>query len=567
MSKVTGFHFPHNAIVPNEIKFIISLIDENKEYYLYDDLKAMMFEEEIKQNVFEKYHSRMYNNFLKDDRLLSYYKGIKNGTLKYSDIRNEPYSNKKTLNGCWNEQARDYFEFFAFTGLMPSYYKGKSIENEKRHYIGNTLKRYKAGEISYTDILFNMKFRNASKNSDNIEQYNVRNRPFVVLLKIMNMFKVKGYKKIDANTLSYITRNIRNEDEIDLSLIRPIVRSEFSETDYKEIQRGTLFLKRHLIEGIGLKVAENRPLVFDLEEFDINNYLFKDKSIFIGDLFDDLEVTPLFLKCLAHPEKIEDELRQHFIDLELINENNCSLYDFNIDTDLADRNLVRQYLNTIKTIDKIPVSDRIESTDEFKKGKEISESGNGTAYEEFLYELLKNKFGEDCITYMGANTIAERVSDIVWDIIMLNDDNTKTKLRIIVEAKSGGAITQFDERKEIDNIINTLKDDRIKTKYDGIWYMVVDSNRIPQTNNIHGGYREGGNRLSFKQKLLKIQSTIMPQTMKLTMVTAFSYVEFMKFIDAIDYNKEIKYISRIQAPDFWTWSNKFLGTSYVTVRS
>ena len=301
MSKVTGFHFPHNAIVPNEIKFIISLIDENKEYYLYDDLKAMMFEEEIKQNVFEKYHSRMYNNFLKDDRLLSYYKGIKNGTLKYSDIRNEPYSNKKTLNGCWNEQARDYFEFFAFTGLMPSYYKGKSIENEKRHYIGNTLKRYKAVEISYTDILFNMKFRNASKNSDNIEQYNVRNRPFVVLLKIMNMFKVKGYKKIDANTLSYITRNIRNEDEIDLSLIRPIVRSEFSETDYKEIQRGTLFLKRHLIEGIGLKVAENRPLVFDLEEFDINNYLFKDKSIFIGDLFDDLEVTPLFLKCLSHP--------------------------------------------------------------------------------------------------------------------------------------------------------------------------------------------------------------------------------------------------------------------------
>ncbi len=567
MSKITGFHFPHNAIIPDEIKFIISLIDENKEYYLYDDLKAKMFEEEIKQGVFEKYHPGMYRNFIKDGRLLSYYNGIKEGTLKYVDIKNKPYSPKKTLNGCWNEQARDYFEFFAFTGLMPSYYKGKSIENEKRHYVGNTLKRYKVGEISYSDILYNMKFRNASKNSDNIEQYDVRNRPFVVLLKIMQIFKEKGYKKIDANTLSYITRKVKNEDEIDLYLIKPITRSEFSEIDYREIQRGTLFLKRHLIEGIGLKVVEERPLSFDLQDFDINKYSFKEKAVFIGDLYDDLEVTPLFLKGLAHPEKIEeDELRHHLRTLGLIDNNNYSLYDFNIDTDLADRNLVKQYLKEIKIIDKLPLSNRLETTEEFKKGKEISESGNGTAYEEFLYELLKNKFGEEKVTYMGANTIGERVSDIVWDIIMLNDDNSKTKLRIIVEAKSGRAITQFDERKEIDDIINTLKDDRIKTKYDGIWYMVVDSDKIPQTEGIHGGYREGGNRLSFKQKLLKIQSTIMPQTTKLTMVTAFSYVEFMRFIDAIDYNKKIDYISRIQAPDFWTWSNKFLGTSYVTIR-
>lgn len=567
MSNITGFHLPHNAIVPDEVKFIINLIDENKDYYIYDELKAMMFEEEIKQDVFKKYHSGMYKNFMKDDRLLSYYNGIKEGKLKYSDIKNKPYSPKKTLNGCWNEQARDYFEFFAFTGLMPSYYKGKSIESEKRHYVGSTLKMYKAGLISYVDILFKMKFRNASKNSDNIEQYDVRNRPFVVILKVMNMFKNKGYTCIDANTLSYITRNIRDEDNIDSSLIKPAKRSDFSEQEYREIQRGTLFFKRHLTEGIGLKTIGNTPLKFDLRDFNINDYKFKEKCIFIGDLFDDLEVTPLFLKCLAHPENIEDsELKQHLIDLKLI-DNTHSLYDFNIDTDLADRNLVNQYINSEKIIDKLPISTRIEATEEFKRGKQISESGDGTAYEEFLYKLLKNKFGEHYVTYMGANTVGERVSDIVWDIIMLNDDNTKTKLRIIVEAKSGGAITQFDERKEIDDIINTLTDDRIKTKYDGIWYMVVDSSKIPQIDNTHGGYREGSHKLSFKQKLLKIQSTIMPKTTKLTMVTAFSYVEFMKFIDSIDYNKEVNYVSRIQAPDFWTWSNKFIGTSYVTIRA
>lgn len=568
MESITGFHLPHNAIIPEEVEFIISLIDENEDYYIYDDLKAMMFEEEIKKDVFEKFHSGVYRNFMSNKILLSYYNHIKDGTMKYNDIKNIRYTPKKTLNGCWNEYARDYFEFFAFTGLMPSYYKGKSIESEKRHYVGNTLKRYKEGKITFSDILFNMKFRNASKNSDNIEQYDVRNRPFVVVLKIMDIFKSKGYTKINADTLSYLTRNVRNEDDIDVSLIKPITRSRFSENDYKEIKRGTLFLKRHLIEGLGLKVINIRPLEFDLKDFDISKYKFKNKSIFIGDIFDDLEVTPLFLKCLAHPEKIEDiELKQHLIDLRLIDSENNSLYDFNIDTDLADRNLVKQYCDAIETIDELPRSERIETTEEFRKGKDISESGDGTAYEVFLYELLKDKFGEDSITYMGANTVGERVSDIVWDIVMLNDDNTKTKLRIIVEAKSGSAITQFDERKEIDDIINTLTDDRIRTKYDGTWYMVVDSNKIPQSDNIHGGFRDGGNKLSFKQKLLKIQSTIMPKTTKLTMVTAFSYVEFMKFIDSIEYNKEINYISRVQAPDFWTWSNKFIGTSYVTVRA
>ena len=327
MERVTGFHLPHNAIIPEEVEFIISLIDENEEYYIYDDLKAMMFEEEIKRDVFEKFHSGVYKNFMSNKILLSYYNHIKDGTMNYNDIKNIRYTLNKTLNGCWNEYARDYFEFLAFTGLMPSYYKGKSIESEKRHYVGNTLKRYKAGKITFSDILFNMKFRNASKNSDNIEQYDVRNRPFVVVLKIMDILKSKGYEKISADTLSYLTRNIKDEDDIDVSLINPIVRSSFSENEYKEIQRGTLFLRRHLIEGLGLKVANDRPLEFDLRGFDINKYGFKNNSIFIGDIFDDLEVTPLFLKCLAHPEKIEDiELKQHLIDLGLIDSENNSLY-------------------------------------------------------------------------------------------------------------------------------------------------------------------------------------------------------------------------------------------------
>lgn len=564
----TGFHLPHNAILPEEVKFIISLIDPNREYYLYDDLKAMMFEEEIRQGVFEKFHPGMYRNFMTDERLKTYYDKILSGELNYADVKRIPYSPRKNLNGCWNEQSRDYFEFIAFTGLLPSYYKGRAIENEKRYYIGNTMKQYKAGVLNYQDILFKMKFRNASKNYENIEQYDVRNRPFVVAIKVMDILKNKGYNEIDGDSLSYIIRHIKNEDDLEKeevkAEIKPINFENWASGDRKEIGRGTTFLKRHLSEELNIELSSERPITFNLKSFNINNYTFKDRAVFIGDIYNDLEVTPLFIKYLSNPKIIQDEyIKQEMMDLGLINQDE-SLYDFNIDTDLIDRNLVIQAMSTESVTEAI-YSDRIEATELYRRGKEISESGNGTLYEEFLYNFLKEKFGDDKVNWLGSHTVGQRLSDILFDIEVQNED-IKSKVRIIIESKSGGAITAFDERKEKDDILNTLADRRYSQDYDGIWYMVVDSNRIPTTDR-HGGFRENNNQVSFKQKLLRIQSTVMPATAKLTMVTAFSYSEFMKFIDSINYNKGMNFLTRIQAPDFWTWSNKFVETSYVTIRA
>ena len=568
----TGFHLPHNAILPEEVKFILSLLDENEDYYLYDALKAKMFEEEIRQEVFEKFHRGMYKNFMENERLKFYYDKVLSGEMSYDDIKRIPYSPKKTLNGCWNEQSRDYFEFIAFTGLLPSYYKGRAVENEKRYYVGDTLKKYKSGILSYQDILFKMKFRNASKNYENIEQYNVRNRPFVVAIKVLNILKNKGYTEIDGDSLSFIIRNIKNEDDLEteelISKIEPIDFSSWTKSAKKEIGRGTTFLKRHLNEELKIDLISEKPIVFGLESFNISNYKFKDKAVYIGDIYNDLEVTPLFIKYLSNPSLIEDKyIKEEMQELGLINQDE-SLFDFNIDTDLMDRNLVMQ-VNLPITPAAI-YSNRIETTDLFREGKEISESGQGTAYEEFLYSFMNNKFGKDeknkdRVKYLGANTVGQRLSDIICDL-EVQDNGIKNKIRLIVEAKSGGAIHQFDERKEIDNIMNTLTDNRFHKDYDGIWYIVVDSNRMPSDNG-HGGFRNNNNQLSFYQKLLKIQSTIMPATTKLTMVTAFSYTEFMKFMDNIDYNKNMNYITKIQAPDFWTWSNRFIETSYVTVRA
>ena len=529
-----------------------------------------MFEQEIIQDKFPEFHPGMYKNFMGDSRWREIYFAVKSGRLTYADIKNNQYTDRKTLNGCWNEQARDYLEFMAFTGLLPSYYKGRnSNSSEKRHYVGQTLKLYKQGLFSYSDILFKMKFRNVSKNYDDIEQYNVRNRPFVVAIKIMNILQQHGFEYIDPASLSYLIRTTSDEDNIDVQRIAPVDFAQMPEVTKREASRGATFLKRHLISGLGFCVVKlGQAYVFDVRRFNINDYRFKERAIFIGDYYwqEGIEVTPMLIKALLNPAKIADEqYRQKLLRLGMIDKDGA-LYDFNIDTDLPDINLAKMVSSdmAIHASFKSRVS-CLELTDNFKTGKAISESGDGTKYEEFLYRQLLNKFGEHRVKHYGAQTTGQRLSDIVCSLDILNTDGSPAKLKIIIESKSGGAIAAFDERKELDDILRTLSKER-GTEYNGIWYMVIDSNRIPAENS-YGGYRANTGKLSFKQKLLKIQSSVMVQSLRFTMVTAFSYTEFMRFLDAIDCGPDTDYLSSVLAPDFWTWSNKFITDSYVTIRA
>lgn len=564
------FHLPHNAVIPEEVIFIINLIDTNEEYYLYDDLKAMVFEEEIRQGVFPNFHSGMYKKYMQDYRLNILYEKIKTKQLSYNDIKKEIYTDKKNINGVWNEIVRDYFEFMAFCGLLPSYYKGSNNDIEKRYYVGNTLKLYKSGELSYEDILFKMKHRNASKDfSSFTQQYDIRNRPFVVALKILNKFKKAGYNSIDCNTISYYVRTIKDEDEINNINVRPIDKKDFSEREYKEIGRGTTFLRQHLTRGLKLKdlaTSTKSPCVIDLSNFDINKYNFKDKAIFIGDIFEtpnkNFEITPTILKYISNPNLIEDiELKNDLKNLGLIN-NNSALCDYNIDTDLLSRDLVELFLNdSLFTKTQIEKPTRVELTPEYSRGKDIACGSDGSAYEKFLYEILKNKFGNNSVKWFGSNTIAQRLSDITCDIKIKGIDGIDTIIKVIVESKAGSAIKAFDERKEIDNISNTLSKE-FNNSYGGIWYIIVNSDKIPSISE-HGGFRRSPNQKSFKDKLISIHSSILSQMWKPTLVTAFSYDEFMKFLYAINY--ENKCITRMQTPNFWMWSNKFIQDSYVSI--
>ena len=451
-------------------------------------------------------------------------------------------------------------EFLAFTGLMPSYYKGKSNESEKKHYIGFTLKSYKQGKIKFQDVLFNMKYRNASKNEEHYDAYNVRNRPFVVALKIMDIYKKKGYKEIDGRILAKIVKETVDEDNILVDGIDPLDTSMYDETTLKEYGRGRTFLGRYFTEVLNIETTSSIPVKYNLESFNIGNYNFKEKAIYIGEQYGKLEITSNIIKMIRNPELIKDiELKKYMEEQGLIKDNKSNV-QFNIDTDLAERKLAIEASNDKIDPDEVydlqlNVSDII-----YREGKIISESGNGTLYEEFLNKLLKNKFGKEKVTYYGANTIARRLSDITIDLNVFDGIDNR-KIKVVVEAKSGSAIAALDERKEREDIINTLSESR--TKYDGVWIMLVDSNAIPR--NGHGGFRESGNlSLSFEQKLLNIQFNIQMQTCKTTLVTAFSYEKFMEFLNNIE-NSDI--ISKLQAKHFWTWSKKFVNMSFVSVHA
>lgn len=563
------FHLPHNAVKPEEVEFIISLIDENKEYYLYDELKAMMFEEEVKQGCFEIFHKGMYKKFMNSSEFNALYEKVKECELSYKDLKKIPFSPQKDFNRNWNEIVRDYFEFIAFTGLMPSYYKGQSRESDKRYYIGNTLKQFKRGEITYQDILFKMKHRNASKDfSSFTKQYDIRNRPFVVALKVLDMFKQKGFKSIDGKSIIYYVIDTKNEDDLNKRDVKPINKNDFSKSDYKEIGRYTTFMRQHLTRKLNVKdlaSSPKRPCVFDLTTFDINSYNFKDKAVFIGDVFEgktkNIELTPYILKCISNPSAIVDkELKEDLKELGLIDDTK-PLCDFNPDTDLMSRELVELFFNEPVSIPENQVSERVEVTTEYREGKEISSSSDGSAYEKFLYHMLKNKFGEKSVKWYGSHTTAQRLSDIVCDVTVKDIDGTDNSIKIIVEAKAGAAISAFDERKEIDDIANTLGQENTD-KCNGIWYIVVDSDKIPLVNQ-HGGFRRGANQKSFKDKLIFIHQSILSQMWKPTLVTAFSYDEFMKFLYKINYEKG--FVTRMRTPNFWMWSKNFIQDSYVSV--
>lgn len=570
----TGYHLPHNAVVVEEFEFMLSLLDLKRESYIYEELKALFFEEMVKKELFEKFHARMHERIMDSEEMKKVYLNIYNGTAKYDDIKNLFYTDNnkkpsKNFNQNWNEIIRDYLEFMAFVGILPTYYKGKNRENDKKHYITNTLIKYKNGELLLADIILGMKFRNASKDYSNFVMYDITLRPFVVALKILQFAKECGLSEVDGAVLCGLVKLQHNEelnisDDIDFSNRH---NNKWTKKQIKEFGRGLTFMKQWLNIGLGIPIVKAKQIKFDITNFDIHEYNYYPESIFIGESYNHIEITPQIANIIINPSRCKDVEVLDMLRKENLIYNNKQNAHINFDTDLPSRELVIEAYKLLNTKSKIDFEIDEDKNIEFNKkdknfehGFEIAKSSDGTAYENFVFQELLHSFRNFKVKQLGSQFTGQRVSDTVVDCIVYHHQ-MKSRIKLIVECKAGKAIKSFDERKEINNIQNTLKLSNIND-YDGIWYIITDSDQIP--SQTHGGYRSNNNSYSFEEKLLNIQFDIQMSTGKPTLVTAFSYEMFMKFLSDIEDINGI--ITSQSTKHFWVWSKKFVSKSYISVQ-
>lgn len=620
---VNKYHLPHNSVRVDEFDFLLRVIDKTKEFYLYNDLRVLFLCEEIKCDQFRIFHKKPDKNLRnhKDLRIRKiYFDLIANPTYDNAKkLLSVQYTDRKTFKQVWNEFVRDYTEFFAFLGLLPTYYKGLSGDTDKKHYITKKLIDYCDGKISLRDVILNLKYRNSSKNNDSFDMYNIKVRPFVIAIKVLDFYHEKGFNYIDPHILSAIVIYSKDDNSYK-TLCKEIVDPTLTISDYKhlfylpigenssfidkaikEIGRATLLLKPYLenlkiIEKIKIGRSEKyKPLI---DNFNLDTI--PDKCAFCNDFIGNLKLTPLIGKvlytCLSYSKKDCDvEINtnavfdKHFTDLdiqtiipELIKigvlssqsdnklfvsklKNQYSINPYADFFTMDDANYVSNIKDLlIENDSKIITTETTIFDDKLRDLENVAYGSDGTLYESSLFSIINDNF--DIFKnkkWYGAAATGKRISDIAFTADIFDNNNYK-RILIIIECKAGHAIRSFDERKEIndvENLLNIFPEKRI----DGVWYWVVNGNSLPNYDE-HGGYRVNDYSKNLLQKLNDIQFSVSEYSRMPTIVTAFSYKAICEYLRYIYIKtKNADKITPFIVPHFWRWSKKFMNLQYVMI--
>lgn len=608
---VQKYHLPHNAIVIDEFNFMLNCINLNKEYYTYFELRKLFLKEQIKQQKLHIFHSTYHNN-LRSHSDMSIRQIYLNCCQNPSDenldlLLNCQYTSKKTFKQVFNETVRDYTEFFAFLGLLPTYYKGRA-GGEHKHYVTQRLKEYIHGNISLEQLILDFKYRNSSKNYDVIDMYSISVRPYLIALKACDYYFSKGYTKVHNKILSAIVLYSKHED---LSHILSLFEDPTKNIDdYKqlfeedkfssikdELGRATLQLRPYLLYTNYLS-KEGAYYIKGSRNF--NEDLYASKVAFCNSYIGNLTITPVVGKILyklygsalngiknitdeeLFDQNINDEDKT-FLLQELVNLKCVSLIDGKIMVnplkyqvavnpysdffDINDANYVSGNGSMRLYNEPLFVSQpNADIEDELNRIKPIALGSDGSMYEESIYNLINDNFAIFNTKWYGANATGRRLSDIFIKT-KVKDGVEDKNIAIIIECKAGRAIRSFDERKEWDDISNTLLIEKSNGNIDGIWYWVVNGDSLPLVNE-HGGYRTNSLSKSFIEKLSELQFNISEYMRVPTIVTAFSFDSIKNYLcylyDKLG-NTNIDVINKLDVPHFWRWSKKFMNLQYVMV--
>lgn len=611
MTLVDKYHLPHNSIRIDEFNHMLKSIDLSKEYYQYHELRLIFLKKQIEDDVLKVFHPRYDLNlkYHSNPKVIKIYNlCIENPTNdNLEKLLNVQYTPKKTFKQVFNETVRDYTEFFAFLGLLPTYYKGKA-GGEKRHYITSRLKDYIAENISLEDLLFDFKYRNSSKDYESLTMYHIKVRPFIIALKSANKYFDLGFKTINPHIISAIVIYSKNENVDDL--ISKFHDPTLTIKDYEslfvgefdsienEIGRATLFLKPYLIELGYLRNTKigNRHF-YSKGDKTFDDSIYANKVAFCNEFLGSISLTPsvgkiLFKLYSAAKAKIQVISKQDLFDNNIekndINFLCSELKEMGVISNFSSNSVEVSHLSKQYSInpyidffdyedskyaydiefvllnrEQIVFSSDTHLLEQLNKLRPIALSSDGEKYEEELYKLLESNFDLFSVKWLGSNSVGKRLSDIIVEANIFDGSRNK-KIAIIIECKAGKSVRSFDERKEIDDIINTLSREE---NYDGIWFWVVNGDALPSVDQ-HGGYRTNALSKSFMEKLLDIQFMVSEYMRVPTIVTAFSFnaiSNYLLYLFNKTKNINSKVINKVNVEHFWRWSKEFMNLQYVMV--
>lgn len=539
----------------------------------------------------------------------------------YDEFVLTPYTTQKEWKYNWAEFVRDYIQFLSYIGIIPAYYKGWGADNRLSGEVGFVIsklgEKYINGEIKLPKLLMGYKYRNALVNLDNYPQYARKIRPFFISLKLLILFKKEGVRHLERNLLAGLVSTIIDESETDqiiedykdilvdesknnLRVLFPNLNDDF----IREIGRFALTLFGFLcgsglaeknnigqydyisISSLGQDVFQNEPKIVVVSNDIIGNlrltpiigYLLKyfsgsvQKNIFeiaIDELYNSSDL----LKTLLDKEKFIELLKEIFeissSPIEKISEGKINLrsieyqYSINSSSDFSD-------IYDSNFVEGAPIKPREQEIVKVEKSEFLNNiienltnaalGSDGERYENELYNAIKNLIGDEYAYQLGnVGSRAQRLSDIVWKVPIIFDDELKNLL-VVFESKAGNAISSFDERKEKDDLKRTIQQfSRDLIDIAGIWYVVVDSHRIPEDG--HGGYR-GGQNLSFKEKLQDIQHSVLSVVNKPVLVSAmniYSFTEYYRYLFQItrQFGNTFTAFNDTVVQNFWIWGNLF----------
>lgn len=629
------FHFPHNSALREEFDFMLQILNPEKtgkRVYTITEICEKMLIEEVKEKVFEGFHSKKpYPIFTKfpppDMPTLQKKLGKKNAKIlakkriqAYKNFASNPekqihsflstqYKPTKTWKQNWIEFVRDYADLAAYCGLLPAFFKNPYRDSPEDGYVvSDNMISYLKGELGFEEVLMSMKYANSSINLERYYQFNIDVRPFYSALKILKFLKSRGVELVEYSLLAAVVSCLRNEDEIE-SAVKLILKeyryksiAKFGDKPLKHafhreavrfslsflsfLRSGDLITFHHIKRAKYVRITPKGETLLKRT---------CGRAVFYTHKLEGIVVTPL-IGYLLNLFSVSVRKRKKILDFELLHKN---LEGVVTKKELEDTIMMLSNLafSPIKKFEKpkielasIPnqysivswvdfassheakfVDQGIGAIPEYVKRIEIiapspkilkrlfetATSSKGDEYEDTLGNALKKlKFGK--VTQYGHKKRGQRYLDLVWQVPVIDSiTNSERTLLVLIEAKSGGAIKQLDERVVSDDAKRTIKVYRRKLhKICGIWIWILDGRNLPATTDIHGGARQGAKTFLEKLNELVLLTMYVNRPIVVTAMNIDCFIEYFSYLYSI-LKKATAPLNEVNTPQFWVWGSLF----------